>query len=195
MASVLKSNRTILPKDWKKAPLIYYNNRRLSALWFMGANFLIGTIAIWLPLLTHFLSGGRQGEPLSRLLEQDAFYFFATPFIAAVGSVVISEAHKNSEQSRDTRDLLIFWWFVFLFLCAVVSGVDVAISGPKTCIELAFQVLLSLSSVVVGCYLYAIFQNEVDGSAADDINQDAYRLQVEANASQAKASDFEYEGS
>ena len=184
---------SLLPKDWWRAPRIWWNQEPHAFMIFVLVNFGFGTLGLWLPLVNAGL-GGRTSlcEELYKLLSSGGFYMYAVPFLAAtVGVVFTSLKQETAEHSRGTKLLFSFVAMIIFVICVVLLQIQVL--GPAKSVEwinFALQLLVSLATVTVALYVHALIQNE-RGSPQDDMEKNAADLSTRAQTAAATPADFE----
>ena len=186
--------RSLLPKDWRSAPAVWFKQQPHSAWTFFVVNFLFGTLGLWLPLLNARLySASPFCEELLKLLRAGGFYLYAVPFLAATtGSVFSSIAKDSVEHSRGTKALLAFAATTIFFVCALL--LQIQLLGPRPTREtenFVFQFIVAALAILTAVYVHAIVQNESSGSAMADMEQAAGELQAKAAAAPVNKKDFD----
>jgi len=184
---------SLLPKDWWRAPAVWWRNEPLAFGIFVGVNFFFGTLGIWLPIMNAAL-GGRASicTELIKLLESGGFYAYAIPFLAAtVGVVFSSLAKEPSAHSRGTKILFISVAVVIFVVCALLLQIQVF--GPDSSvrwINYALQIVVSVATVLIALYAHSIIQNEIGGSPQGDMEKNAALLNDRAGTALVSAKDF-----
>lgn len=185
--------RSLLPKDWPTAPVVWFKQQPLSASTFLVVNFLFGTLGLWLPLLNARLHGASPVcEELLKLLRAGGLYLYAVPFLAATTGPVFSSIVKDSvEHSRGTKALLASAATTVFFVCALLMQIQLL--GPRSTLEtenFVLQFIVAALAVLTAVYVHAIVQNESSGSAMADMEQAADELQAKAAAAPVNKKDF-----
>jgi cytochrome bd-type quinol oxidase subunit 2 len=194
MGEASKTPRTgsLLPKDWWRAPRIWWDQEPHAFFIFALVNFGFGTLGLWLPLLNAWL-GGRTPihEELYKLFSTGGFYMYSVPFLAAtVGVVFTSMMQESAEQSRGTKLLFSFVAIIIFVVCAVL--LQIQLLGPAKSVEwinFTLQFLVSLITIVAALYVHALIQNE-RGSPQDDMERNAADLTSRAQTAAATPADF-----
>ncbi|CAE6968920.1 hypothetical protein R75471_07313 [Paraburkholderia domus] len=189
-----RSNQSLLPKDWARAPFVWCVREPHAFLIFVVVNFLFGTLGLWLPLVNAALGGHSTfHSELKKLLEAGGFYMYAVPFLAAtVGVVFSSLKQETAAHALGTKILFSFSAMSIFVLCVVFLQIQVLVPAPSVeHLNYILQVIASVVTVIVALYMHAITQNEIGGSPQADMEHNAANLQVRAQSATVSRKDFE----